>query len=129
MQVKKTTYTGNTMTNTTTMKMIKCTHHHFLKCAFRRAPKLGLAIEEPVGDSTAETPVLSVDMMVENACGRAHTIFDRVRQSMSAGRPDFSNITGLSDGEGDLCWRNEVGKSCPFSSSVSALTYLDHSLN
>lgn len=50
------TYTGNKMMSRTAMKMIKCNHHHFLKCAPRRAPKLRLAGGETVVDSISVTP-------------------------------------------------------------------------
>lgn len=52
------TYTGNKMMRKTAMKMIKCSHHHFLKWAFRRAPKPRLAGGETVVDSNSVTPGL-----------------------------------------------------------------------
>ncbi len=42
----------------TEQKMIKCTHHHFLKWAFRRAPKPRLASGEAVLDSSSVIPGL-----------------------------------------------------------------------
>ena len=56
------TYTGNAITNTTIINMIKCSHQKRLKCALILAPKPAL-----VGDETAPTssmPDLSLDMMV-----------------------------------------------------------------
>lgn len=52
------TYTGNMIMRNTEIKMIKCTHHHFLKCAFRRAKKPRLGSGEAVDDSNSVTPGL-----------------------------------------------------------------------
>ena len=54
------TYTGNKIMSRTAMKMIKCTHHHFLKCAPKRAPKLRLAGGKAVVVSISVTPVFDI---------------------------------------------------------------------
>lgn len=58
--VSRRTYTGNKMIRKTAMKMIKCTHHHFLKCAPKRAPKPRFAGGKAVVVSSSVTPVLDI---------------------------------------------------------------------
>lgn len=58
------TYTGSRIIRKQAMNIIKCTHHHFLKWAARRAPKPFLVGAGITLDSTSTTSGFEVDILV-----------------------------------------------------------------